>query len=294
MSPFLVFTAFSVASLYAFQLRRAARRREKAHTILLHRPADNPPSDDNTLRALLPRLPALRERAGDRPLLLRRHLFSTTMMLAVLVLTRNPLLAVSAWPACTLVRRFLARQRLNKARIKKEEQVLEFIDSLSQSLRSGLSLRQSLDLSMEDVGEELGGDVLEVLKDIRMGGGLEESLTMAADNSTSPSLRLTFIILGLLHGKGGDLPRILEHLRRRVAGGLEVRREARILTSQSRASGYLVSSLPAVFLLLQAALNPHSLHPLFTTALGNLIVITAVALNAAAFFLIRRMVNPEV
>jgi len=225
---------------------------------------------------------------------LRRCILSTAVALAVLVFTRNPLLAIATWPAGTLARRLLSKQRSSKARARKEEQVLEFIDSLSQSLRSGLSLRQSLELSVEDIGEELGEDVLEVLKDIRMGGGLEESLTLAADRSTSPSLRLTFTVLGLLHGKGGDLPRILERLRKRVAGGLEVRREARMLTAQSRASGYLVSSLPAVFLLLQAALNPRSLQPLFATAMGNLIVITAVALNAAAFFLIRRMVNPEV
>jgi len=144
------------------------------------------------------------------------------------------------------------------------------------------------------VGHELGEDVLDILKDIRMGGGMEESLARAAEASPSPSLRLTFKVLALLHGKGGDLPRILERLRKRVAGGLEARREARVLTSQSRASGYLVSSLPAVFLLLQAALNPGSLRPLFTTPTGNLIIAVAVALNAAAFILIRKLVDQEV
>jgi tight adherence protein B len=127
-----------------------------------------------------------------------------------------------------------------------------------------------------------------------MGNGIEEALTGAADASPSPSLRLTFTVLGLLHSKGGDLPRILERLRKRVAEGLEVRREARILTSQSRASGYLVASLPPVFLLLQAVLNPHSLNPLFATPTGNLILVAATALNAAAFLIIRKMVNPEV
>jgi tight adherence protein B len=119
-------------------------------------------------------------------------------------------------------------------------------------------------------------------------------MNAAAEGSTSPTLRLTFTVLGLLHGKGGDLPRILERLRKRVAEGLEVRREARILTSQSRASGYLVSCLPLVFLLLQAALNPRSLRPLFTTPAGNLIIAVALALNAAAFLIIRRLIEPEV
>jgi tight adherence protein B len=193
-----------------------------------------------------------------------------------------------------LLRRLLHGYRRSKERSRKEEQVLEFIDSLSQSLRAGLSLRQSLEVSLEDVGDELGEELSDILKDVRVGGGLEESLVKAAERSDSPSLRLTFIVLGLLHGKGGDLPRILERLRKRVAGGLEVRREARILTSQSRASGYLVACLPAVFLLLQAALNPRSLRPLLATPMGNLIIAVALALNAAAFLLIRRMIDPEV
>ncbi|RJP35632.1 MAG: hypothetical protein C4536_00490 [Actinobacteria bacterium] len=284
MLPFLAFATLLVMSLTALYLRGAARRRERARSLL----------DNTASRGLLPRLLALRKRASAQPSRMRHRLFSSAMVLAVFAFTRNPILAAATWPAYALVRGFVQKQRRGKARARKEEQVLELIDSLSQSLRSGLSLRQSLEVSLEDVGDELGEDVLEVLKDVRMGGGLEESLARAAGYSASPSLRLTFTVLGLLHGKGGDLPRILERLRRRVAGGMEVRREARILTSQSRASGYLVSSLPAVFLLLQAALNPRSLRPLFATATGNLIIIAAITLNAAGFFLIRRMVNTEV
>jgi tight adherence protein B len=190
-------------------------------------------------------------------------------------------------------RRLLEGHKERKSNKKKEEQVLELIDSLNQSLRSGLSLQQSLEISLEDVGKEMRGEMLAVLKDLGLGSGLEEALSKAAHLSITPSIKLTFTVLGLLHGKGGDLPRILERLRKRVAEGLEVRREARILTSQSRASGYLVSSLPPVFLGLQAVLNPRSLQPLLSTSMGNLIITVAAGLNIAAFFLIRRIVSPE-
>lgn len=287
MLPLLASSVMLAVGLAALLCRHAARRREKACSVLA--------SEAAAACGLLPGLrTALRSRVVYPPSRLWRFLFFTAISLAAFLITHSLLLASLAWPASILARRLLEGYRRNRARAKKEEQVLEFIDSLSQSLRAGLSLRQSLEVSQEDVGGELGEEVLEILKDIRMGGGLEESLVKAAEDSASPSLRLTFIVLGLLHGKGGDLPRILERLRKRVASGLEVRREARILTSQSRASGYLVSCLPAVFLLLQAALNPHSLRPLLATPMGNLIIAVAVALNAAAFLLIRRMIDLEV
>jgi tight adherence protein B len=286
MPALLACCALLATSLAALLYRFPARRRERALGALS--PDATARRKTNGFRRVLDMRSSLQ--AGDR----RVYIIIATAGLLAFAFTRSLLITSLAWPATILVRRLLERHKRVRARIKKEEQILEFIDSLSQSLRAGLSLRQSLEISLEDVGDELGEDVLEILKDIRVGCGLEESLANAAEGSSSPSLRLTFSVLALMHGRGGDLPRILERLRKRVASGLEARREARILTSQSRASGYLVSSLPAVFLLLQVAMNPRSLHPLFTTPMGNLIIAVALALNAAAFILIRKMIDQEV
>lgn len=276
-----------LACLGSLAARRAAARREMAGR-MLSPGADARPDILASWRSLL-------RGAAARPLTPgRRLLLCALLSLAISLLTRNPLLAAIAWPGCIYAPRALEALRRGKAEARMEEQILELIDSLHQSLRSGLSLQQSLEAGADDVEGEMRSEVLRVLRDLRLGGGLEETLTRAAEASACPSFRLTFTVLGLLHSKGGDLPRILERLRRRVAEGLEVRRESRILTSQSRASGYLVSSLPPVFLLLQALLNPRSLRPLFATPLGNAIIAAAIALNAAAFFLIRKMVNPEV
>gem|GEM_PF-1125499 len=222
-----------------------------------------------------------------------RFAIPLSLGLAIFILTRNPLLAVLPWPALRMGDRLLRGYHERRSRARKEEQMTDFIDSLIQSLRSGLSLQQSLEYATEDLGDEMRDEVLAILRELRMGSGLEETLTKAAASTKTPSLKLSFTVLGLLHGKGGDLPRILERLRKRVAEGIEVRREARILTSQSRASGYLVSALPVVFLLIQAALNPKSLQPLLATPSGNLVILVALLLNAAAFLFIHKIVNQE-
>ncbi len=212
----------------------------------------------------------------------------------LLAFTGNPLLAVLASSAPFLVSRIRSRLETRKSEQKMEEQILDFIDSLNQSLRSGLSLQQSLEASVEGLGGELGGEIESVLKEIQTGGGLEESLLKSAAASSSPSMRLTLTVLGLLHGKGGDLPRLLDRMRKRVADIVEMRRETRMLTSQSRASGYLVSALPLGFLLIQAVLNPSSLRPLFSTTTGSLVTVLALLLNGAGFYIIQRLANPVI
>lgn len=219
----------------------------------------------------------------------RERLLVPAACAAILVLTRNPLLCLLPPLLLPPLRRFLREYRGRREESKKEEQVLEFIDSLNQSLRSNLSLQQSLQVCPEDVGPELGAELEELVREIHAGGGLEESLLRAAERTTSPSLRLTLTVLGLLHGRGGDLPRVLDRMRNRVCEALEARRELRMVTSQSRASGYLVSALPLAFLSIQAALNPSSLRPMLATPTGNLMALVALALNGAAFLVIRRM-----
>lgn len=283
---FLLPIALLAISSTALRARRSALRREKAASML----AQTGAADRGSLSLSLQRLWV----RGEGPLTRRARLLVFAFIgLAVYMLTRNPVIALLPWPVLSIARKALLSHRRKESLARKEEQVLELIDSLSQSMRSGLSLQQSLQAALEDAGDEMRDDILEIVRDLRLGSGLEEALTRAAESSILPSLKLTYGTLALLYGKGGDLPRVLERLRGRVAEGLEARRETRILTSQSRASGYLVSSLPAVFLGLQAMLNPRSLRPLLSTPVGNLVIATALGLNLAAFALIRKIVNPE-
>jgi tight adherence protein B len=285
--PLLLAIMLTASSIIAFLARRSVRRREIAVSKL----------HDDTSHMLngLPRLRDILHKQAGAGLPRRLKIIAVPVIgLIVFSFTGNVLLALLPWPVISLLRRFSRGNDGGKHQVKTEEQVLEFIDSLNQSLRSGLSLQQSLEVSTQDVGEEMRREVLDILKELRLGSSLETALRNSAQAATAPSLRMTYTVLGLLHGKGGDLPHILERLRKRVAEGLEARRETRVLTSQSRASGYLVSALPLVFLLLQAVLNPQSLRPLFSSATGNFIIAAAAAMNTAAFLLIRKIVNPEI
>ncbi|OFW55420.1 MAG: hypothetical protein A2V52_07565 [Actinobacteria bacterium RBG_19FT_COMBO_54_7] len=279
---------FVSASLICLRLSRSKLRSEKIQDLLTGAPSRKPEERSPHRFFSSFHLPDLAGLPGPVR-------FATTFGIgfAVFVFTTNPLLAILPWPVLKLGDRLLKGYRERKSRARKEEQMVEFIDSLIQSLRSGLSLQQSLELATGDLGDEMRSELVAILKELRMGSGLEETLTKAAVGTQTPALKLSFTVLGLLHGKGGDLPRILERLRKRAAEGIDVRREARILTSQSRASGYLVSALPVVFLLIQGALNPKSLQPLLSTPSGNLIILVALTLNATAFVFIRKIVNQE-
>ncbi len=287
MSGLIISFSLSAVAVVALCMWRKARRKERARGLLF---GGGEPArlSLSSLRTHFRRLASISGSRRGRAALL----VSASAM--ILLITHNPFLAASSWPAYAAARRLAKSRKSARSLMALEEQTLELIDSLNQSLRSGLSLLQALETSREDVGSEIAAEVTLVVRDVGLGAGLEESLARAAERAPSPSLRLSFTILALLHGKGGDLPRILDRLRGRVQEGLEVKRETRMLTSQSRASGYLVASLPLAFVALQGVLNPRSLRPLLSTPAGNLMAAVAVALNAGAFLIIRKMVNQGV
>lgn len=282
MSFLLMLPIFTATLLFRAYLRAA--RRERLAALL----GESGPLDAEK-RAFKPlsRFVAAASRGRARLLML------AGLGIFLASISRNPFLALLPFPAWRAFERASQRRKRRRISSRREEQLPEFVDSLTQSLRSGLSLQQSLEMSLEEVGEELKAEIAPALRELRVGKGVEESLSAAAESSSSPSLRQILTVLALLHAKGGDLPRILERMRRRVGEGLETRREINVLTAQSRASGYLVSALPVVFLSLQAILSPSSLRPLLATTLGNLVLAAGLGLNAAGFFIIRRLVNPE-
>ncbi len=279
----ILFSILLLISSMAFYRAHLARRREERASSLLEA-RDRSPAGEGRAPHGLPGIARSAPLAGRRD-----RLLILASVAVILALTRNPFLCLLPPLALFALRRSLRSYRERRGETRKEEQIPEFIDSLTQSLRSGLSLQQSLEASLEDVGPELGAELGELVGEIRAGEGLEGSLLRAAERTASPSLRLALTALGLLHGRGGDLPRVLDRIRGRVCEALDARREVRMLTSQSRVSGYLVSSLPLAFLALQAALSPSSLRPLLSTPTGNLLALAALSLNIAAFLLIRRM-----
>lgn len=190
-------------------------------------------------------------------------------------------------------RRVKGKRSEKKRVLRLEEQVSDLLDSLSQSLRAGLSLAQALELSLQDVGDEMKEEIYPCVMAIMMGESPQTSLKRLGDVTVSPSLRLLCKTLVLLHTKGADIPRIMDRLREKVAESRDTRREFEVMTAQSRASGYLVSALPGIFLFLQASINFRSVSQLLFTPVGNLLGALALAMNLAGFLAVRKIVELE-
>lgn len=285
---FLTTTMFLLLSWHFLGKHMRAKKAERLLSHLCPLPAGGGKGEGGETLKLLGRLWGKLAKNQDRwPLPV------AALMALPFLLRGNPLPALLVPVGAAITKRTLAKRSVIKRVALLEEQVTDLLDSLSQSLRAGNSLSQALELSLEDVEEELRQEISPAVMALKMGESPETSLSRLAEITSSQSLRLLCRTLVLLHAKGGDIPRILERLRDKISESRDIRRELEAMTAQSRASGYLVSALPGVFLLLQASTNPRSVSPLLLTPLGNLLGALALGMNLAGFLAVRRIVDLE-
>lgn len=172
-------------------------------------------------------------------------------------------------------------------------QIYEFLDAMIQSLEGGFSIFQALEFSSEDVPPPLGLELRRAVADVHYGSELEEALGRLRRNVAEPDFDTAADMLLLLKQSGGNLPLLLRKLRGIMRDRAEIARDLRVYTTQGRWSGYVVSSLPIAFLVIEGLFSPSLIRPLFATPFGLTLLAAGLAMDAAGFLCVRRICRLE-
>ncbi len=211
---------------------------------------------------------------------------------ALLLILRSLPLAITAALLVLSGRRWWERRAVHKRQRLLDEQVVELVEALIQPLKAGLSLPVALESAAEEVPEPLRGELRRAVSDLQLGTALENVLGELAERCGSRDLRLVSAALLQQKTAGGNLPQLLDTLKGVLRDRSLLQREARVLTAQGRLSGYLVASLPAVFLAIECIFSRSSVSALFASPFGWAILAVGFGLELAGLLLIRRICRP--
>lgn len=184
-----------------------------------------------------------------------------------------------------------ARRRRLRSRELIERQFADLIDSLVVALRSGMSIRHSLEYAAGELEAPLRDDVDWLLSELRLGVPFEPALRRFSDRLGSDDARLFMLVVGLHSRSGGDLARGLEQVLSTIRHRISVRRELRALTAQGRLSGLVLGSVPLAFFLFLAVTSRQELAPVYRSTAGVAMLGTGLALEGLAFLWIRRLLR---
>lgn len=170
----------------------------------------------------------------------------------------------------------------------------EAIGLIVRGLKAGLPVSDTI----VEVGREIVGPVGEEFRGVgdqlRLGQALEAALWLVAKRLALPALNFFVITLSVQRETGGNLAETLENLDEILRSREAMRLKVRAMSSEAIASAAIIGSLPLVMGVLMAFASPGYIDPLFTTALGKLLLGAATASMIAGIIVMRQMVKFEI
>lgn len=171
-------------------------------------------------------------------------------------------------------------------RQKFEIQLLDSLLILSGSLKAGLSLLQSLEVLVEDTAPPLSQEFGLLLKEVKMGMSLEESLHRL--NKRMPSEELTMLVSSILVAQetGGDITKVFSRLAVTMRNNRKLKDNVKTLTLQGKMQGIIMSILPFVFIFWVLTFNRQHFDIMLESEIGRTLLIIAAVLQVVGLFLI--------
>jgi len=189
---------------------------------------------------------------------------------------------------------YVARQ-VSSRLIRFEEQLPDTLGLWVNALRSGYSVLQSIDAIAKDSAEPTQTEFRRVVQEVTLGINLEDALDHMLERMDSEDLDLVVTAVNIQREVGGNLAEILETIGATIRERIKLKGEIRVLTTQGRVTGYIISALPIILALFLNTVNPGFIGPLFTNRLcGWPMVGAGLALIGLGTAAIQKIVDIEI
>jgi tight adherence protein B len=179
-----------------------------------------------------------------------------------------------------------------KKRISTFNAVLpEAIDMLARALRAGHSVVGALEMLAENAQEPAASEFGEVFKQLNLGLSIRDALLQLLDRVPSADLRVLVTAIMVQKDTGGNLVDILDRTVHVIRERLRIQGEIQIQTAQGRLTGWILSGLPVVMMLLLNVVNPGYSGILFHDPVGRKLIYLGLGMLVVGSLIIRRIVN---
>jgi tight adherence protein B len=174
------------------------------------------------------------------------------------------------------------------------EALPDAIDLLARALRAGHSVASAIEMVGEQSQDQLAAEFTQVFQQQRLGLPFREALVQMGERMPSRDLR--FLITAILVQKetGGDLTEILDRAAHVIRERVQIEGEVRTRTAQGRLTGWVLSLLPVVMLILINLVNPGYSDILLHDPVGRYWLYAGAGLIAVGTLIIRKIVDVRV
>jgi tight adherence protein B len=215
---------------------------------------------------------------------------------AYFLIFRNDLIAsILAGALGFFFPRIMVGRRISKRLIQFENQLADTLSLWVNALRSGYSVPQAMEAIGRDSPDPTRSEFRRVVQEMQLGISVTDALNHMLERVESEDLDLVVTAVNIQREVGGNLSEILEVIGNVVRERIKLKGEIRVMTSQGRYTGYLISFLPIVLGIFLRFLNPAYMNQMFEDrACGWPMVGIGLALIGIGSALIQKIVDIDI
>ena len=185
---------------------------------------------------------------------------------------------------------FLIKRRVNKF----NSNFPDAIELMVRGLRSGLPITETLGIVASEISGPVGLEFRAVSDKMKIGRMMETALQETSDRIGTAEFQFFVITLAIQRETGGNLPETLSNLADVLRKRGQMKLKIRAMSSESKASAYIVGSLPFIVFGLVTMINPEYMAGFFVDQRLIVAGLGGLCWMSIGVFIMAKMVSFEI
>jgi tight adherence protein B len=212
----------------------------------------------------------------------------------VAFILRMPPLALAAVYLVYVAPRIILDFMIRRRRAQLRDQMVTATIALANTSRAGLSLAQGLETVGNETPEPLAAELRRIVGEYKRGRPLPESLRAAKDRLNIDSFTLFAAAILVSLERGGRITDALERISHSLQELQRIERKLEVDTASGKKVVYLLTGFPLFFLGLSYITNPEGTATVFSSLIGQFILLVVIGLAYFSFRWSQRILAIEI
>lgn len=150
------------------------------------------------------------------------------------------------------------------------DQMVDGLTIMANGIKSGLSVPQSMERVVENLGNPISQEFGLVLSQLRLGRSIEESLIALGERIPKADVQMFVTSINILKETGGNLGETFQTIVLTIRERQKIEKKIQAMTAQGIMQGIIISVVPFAIMIVLLIVDPKYVMPMFTTTLGLL------------------------
>ena len=198
--------------------------------------------------------------------------------------------SIVGWKIPKPIMNYLVARRI----VLYENQMVDGLNLLSNGLRAGLSLPQSIGMVVEELPAPLSQEFNLVLQQNKIGATLEDAFENLATRVPTEDNDMFISSVNILRETGGNLAEVFDTIANVIRERVRLKQKIATYVAQGKMQGGMIACMPFLMGSYFASTDPTFIENLFGSIMGNIALLIAGTLNIVGAYAMWKVIQIKV